>query len=123
MHATPDTRALDRPEHDAIVVLINRELYKLGWPDNLLSHGSDQRIAGLFAALHAVDATRYLAERVRLAGRPAPGWSINDRWTGDSIGWEPDQAHADALAAEQNELNADECAAALRARLDDTAAA
>jgi hypothetical protein len=123
MHATPDTDELTRPAHDAVAALIADELRTVGWPDCLLSHGSDQRIAGLFAALHAVDSTRYTPAPAQLAGRPAPGWSVNDTWTGTSIGWAPDHAAAVALAAEQNTLNADECAAELTTLLDETVAA
>ncbi|WWT39721.1 hypothetical protein [Microcystis phage Mwe-JY05] len=121
MHATPDTAVLDRPAHDAVVALITAELDGR-YPGRVIA-AAEHRIAGLFAALHAVDATRYVAAPALLAGHPCGGWSVNDTWGGASIGWEPDHARAAALAAEQNELNADECAAELTTLLDETTAA
>lgn len=95
--------------HTAIVALISTAL---------LDGAPDDHLRGLFAALHAVDATRYTVEASKLAGVRARGWTVEDTWTGESMQWCSGRVQADRLAAEQNRLNADEQAAETATDLD-----
>ena len=96
---------MNRPEFDAVAHLARKVARDITiTPSHTAQRNLRCQLDGLRAALHATAQLRYTVQHARHTA----GWTVEDRWTGDSLDYFTNHTAALVYAGQHNQANADD---------------